>query len=577
MGMAVSKCFPAVSAVSAAAPRLPVLFLLAVSGCGGSPQAPAPHGPLATLETNYQSLRYFDDQRRLLVSLGVRVSPDGVAQSVLLDSLNAARERFLAALKDPATAPRTPADSRARATMVQAWRNDLSSEPPPADTSRGEPTSCNYDPLTVGSGPDGLDHLTDRIYQCFGDAAGRIVVDRDTLNRLAILGRLARTDERDQRRRLFLALQPVWHSVNSDDGAKSPYRVLLSLRRKAWGNAGSPIEQKAPAFGLASVQMERWLTGALGQWRDVMPDSLLEPWDWYYYTGEATRRLSPRVPAVADISRVNQLFYQSIGAPPESLGIHFDLLPRAGKDPVAFTDFGARNQWIKGRLVLGQPWVFTGYLDGGFDNLSELLHETGHGIHIAGIRTRPAYVDWPDNDTFTEALADVAALELYEPQWQQRFLGDSVNLTSSLRAKYASIVFDMAWALFEIQVHRKPDVDPNRLWSDITSEYLGIVPHPELSWWAMRGQLINGPGYLVNYALGAFITADLRASAARRGHAFSVGGVTLYPWLSTELYRFGQERTSREVLEQFIGGPVKPDPLLADLRRMAGGRKGTHR
>jgi Zn-dependent M32 family carboxypeptidase len=135
----------------------------------------------------------------------------------------------------------------------------------------------------------------------------------------------------------------------------------------------------------------------------------------------------------------------------------------------------------------------------------------------------------------------------------------------------------MAWALFEIQVHRNPNVDPDRLWSDITSEYLGIVPHPEWSWWAMRGQLINGPGYLVNYALGAFLTAHLRARAAERAHSFSAGGPGLYPWLGAELYRFGLERPSRRVLEQFLGGPVRPDPLLADLRRMAGGRTGAHR
>lgn len=415
------------------------------------------------------------------------------------------------------------------------------------------------------------------MYACYARAANLIVVDGDTLNRLAILGRLPRTGDPARRRRLFLSLEPVWRSVNGDNRAGSPYRTLVQLRRQAWGDTASPIERKGPAFGLAPAEVERWLMKALGQWRDAMPDSLLEPWDWYYYAGEASRRLSPAAATVTDIRRVNDAWYTAIGAPPESLGIHYDLAPRPGKDPVAYTDFGSRNRWASGRLVQGEPWVFTAYLDGGFDNLSELLHETGHGIHIAAIRTRPAWIEWPDNDTFTEALADLAALELYEPRWQRRFLGDSVPLGPSLRAKYAGIVFDMAWALFEIRVHRRPEVDPDRLWGDITREYLGIVPHPEWSWWAMRGQLVDAPGYLVNYALGAFLTADLRARAARRGHSFRTGGPALYPWLGRELYHFGQERSSREVLEQFLGGPVRPDPLLADLGRMAGGRTGAHR
>ena len=127
---------------------------------------------------------------------------------------------------------------------------------------------------------------------------------------------------------------------------------------------------------------------------------------------------------------------------------------------------------MDGRWNSGEPWVFTSYLAGSFDNLAELLHETGHAIHIAAIRTRPAYMDWPDNDTFTEALADFPAMELYEPAWQIRFLGDSVTLAESLRAKYAGIVFDVAWGLFELRMDRNPSQDPNQLWTDITQHLL---------------------------------------------------------------------------------------------------------
>ena len=217
----------------------------------------------------------------------------------------------------------------------------------------------------------------------------------------------------------------------------------------------------------------------------------------------------------------------------------------------------------------GEPWVFTSYLGGGLDNLAELLHESGHAIHIAAIHTRPAYTTWPDNDTFTEALADLPALELYEPAWQTRFLGDSAPLKESLRAKYAGIVLDFAWALFEIRVHRTPDADPNRIWADITSRYLHIRPHPEWSWWAMRGQLIDGPGYLVNYALGAFLVADMRARVAERWGPFAQADEQMYPHLAETIYRFGLERHSRRVLEEFLGRSARPDALLADLARMS--------
>ena len=546
-----------------------VLISFALPACHAPLSGGAnPAGPLARMEESYQQLRYWDDQRRLLESLGAEVTPDGVPLGAVSESLRVSRDAFEAARKADATLPTTDADVRARAAMLQAWHGGLAAGE--SGAAGGSPATCDYDADVLAAEPGGLDRLTARVLECYGRAANTIVVDGDTLNRLAILGQMARTADPGKRRRLFLALEPVWQSVNGGNGASSPYRVLLRLRRAAWGDTASPIERKAPAFGLTTAQLERWLSGALGEWRDAMPDTLLEPWDWYYYAGEASRRLSSRVPGINDIRRVNDRFYQSLGADPESLGIHYDLAARPGKYPVAYTDFGSRNRWQDGRMVPGQPWVFTAYLAGGFDNLGELLHETGHGIHIAAIRTRPAWADWPDNDTFTEALADLLALELFEPRWQQRFLGDSVPLAASLRARYAGIVFDMAWALFEIQVHRKPAADPNALWSGITSEYLGIVPHPEWSWWAVRGQLIDGPGYLVNYALGAFLTADMRARAGVRRHSFADAEPALYPWLSAELYHFGRERPSREVLERFLGGPVRPDPLLTDLRRMTG-------
>lgn len=48
-----------------------------------------------------------------------------------------------------------------------------------------------------------------------------------------------------------------------------------------------------------------------------------------------------------------------------------------------------------------------------------------------------------------ELVADVVALDVYEPVWQQRWLGDSVPLADGLRGRYGGIVRDVAWALFE--------------------------------------------------------------------------------------------------------------------------------
>jgi Zn-dependent M32 family carboxypeptidase len=84
----------------------------------------------------------------------------------------------------------------------------------------------------------------------------------------------------------------------------------------------------------------------------------------------------------------------------------------------------------------------------------------------------------------------------------------------------------------------------------------------------MRGQLVDGPGYLINYALGAFIVADLRAAIRRQRGAGAWEDAAMYPWLRERLYRFGLERPSRQVLEALLGRRLTPDALLQDLDRM---------
>jgi hypothetical protein len=163
---------------------------------------------------------------------------------------------------------------------------------------------------------------------------------------------------------------------------------------------------------------------------------------------------------------VNDSYFRQLGAVPAPLGVHFDLEPRPGKDPVSFTTFGMRNRFEHGNWIQGEFWVFTSYRTGGLDNLSELLHETGHGIHLGGMRTRPAFEDWPDSDIFTEALADLASLEVYEPGWQKRYLGASVPL----RIPPQTSMMDIAWR-FEMRLHEQPQLILTR-WTEITHAYL---------------------------------------------------------------------------------------------------------
>ena len=425
---------------------------------------------------------------------------------------------------------------------------------------------CGYDPGPLSQGPDGMKTLSERMYACFGRAARHLSFEGQTLDRLTVFGLLPVTGEPERRKRLFLSMQPIWTAVNGDDGPNSPYRRLVRLSAAKMGADGKSVEAGAKDVGVDPAVVEEWLTSVLESWRSITPDREIEPWDFGYLAGQASRLL--RAAITKDILRpVNDRYYKDLGADVGALGVQYDLEPREGKNPVAFTTFGARPRLRDGAWIAGEPWAFASYRIGSIDNLNELLHESGHAIHIAAIRARPAFEDWPDSDLFTEAIADIAALEMFEPEWQRKYLGAAVPLPDSLRAKYAGIVMDTAWALFEIRMHHSPESDPNQVWTDITRRYFRIRPHPELSWWAVRGQLIDLPGYMLNYAVGAILVADLRARARELHGAYAEGDTTWYPWVSERLYRFGLERPTRQVIEDFLGRPVAPRALLDDLAR----------
>ena len=70
-----------------------------------------------------------------------------------------------------------------------------------------------------------------------------------------------------------------------------------------------------------------------------------------------------------------------------------------------------------------------------------------------------------------------------------------------------------------------------------------MAPHPEWSWWAIRGQLIQEPGYMANYTIGAVLSADMRAAIRAARGSWIDGDPGWYGWVSERLYRFGLERS----------------------------------
>jgi hypothetical protein len=423
--------------------------------------------------------------------------------------------------------------------------------------------------------------LQRRLEGCYGAVADGLDVGGERLARLQVLARLAREPDPAARRRLFLALEPLWRTVDGDGGsggAPTPYGALLRESRVRWADGHSPIAANERALGLEPGDVERWVTRTLEAWRDAVvapaaarDEPPMEPWDWWWLAGEAERSLDPALPLERVLDR-NRRVYASLGADLDALRVDLDTTPRPGRPTlsVAFTTFGARpHRRPDGAWDPGRPTVFANYVDGGLGELNELVHETGHAVHIAGIRTRPAFADWPDSDALTEALAEIVTQDVGDPAWNAQWIpsAPAIPAATAARCRFAQVALDSAWSLFEIRVHAEPGRSPNEVWTAITSAYLGIAPHPEWSWWAMRGQLVQEPGYMANYGVGAVLAADLRA-AIRAARGDWIGGDPgWYDWMTERVYRFGQERSAGAVLRDVLGRAPKEDALLAEIGR----------
>ncbi len=411
-----------------------------------------------------------------------------------------------------------------------------------------------------------LSALQEALYACFAELGNSLRFENGTVTRVAAFDLLTRMSEPQRRETLFRTFEPLWRALNGDNAPRSPYRRMIRLAAEEARTKGSPIDEAAHTVGISSAEAERWLERILDTWRQVSGAVVIEPWDYRFQGGAAERALGEAIPRAA-LQPLSQRYYLDLGLDLAKSAVIYDLDPRAGKAPLAYTDYVRRGRLQEGRWQPTIVRVSGSYARGGLGLLTELVHENGHAAHMLALHTRPAFMDLGDA-IFYEAFADVPAWSLYEPAWQRRYLGTSVPASESLRALYSAVMLDVAWALFDTRMLREPQADPNRVWTDITSRYLHVKPHPQLAWWAVRVQLVQKPGYMVNYGLGAVITADIRQRIAQQLGPFAAGEPRWYGWLSGHLLASGEERETAELLREFLGRPVSPDALLGELQRI---------
>ena len=248
-------------------PRVLLALALGLGACAPRGSAPSP-APLALLaaESAYADLRAVRDRIEITTASGRRESPEGVTLSVLRRRHDALRSALVSRLTGVDSTPLGPDDRRALAVMRGALERDLTPVAIALEAlpSAEGPPDCDYRAPAVAAAPKGLDSLRGRVYACYGWAQHHVILEGDSLDRLSASGALARTEDSAQRRRLFLALEPVWRSVNGDGGLESPYRLLLGLSGAAARGGSRPWKSER---GHSGSSPRRWSVGSGPFWR----------------------------------------------------------------------------------------------------------------------------------------------------------------------------------------------------------------------------------------------------------------------------------------------------------------------
>ena len=372
--------------------------------------------------------------------------------------------------------------------------------------------------------------------------------------------------------RLFLALEPLWRVVDGDGDDQLPVpgagaRVGRALARAAARR--SP--RNARSLGVGGAAIETWATTIARRLARGRRGAGAR---------RAARRRSSRgtgggAPAPpsgrsAGASRSMPSWTstggrtRALGRDLDALNVAFDLTPpaRPPADPGGVHDVrGAAAPPRRRDVVAGTAGRSSRrYVDGGLTELEELVHETGHAVHIAGIRTRPAFADWPDADAYTEALADVVALDL----WRARLAAAlAAGRRGGARGPRRSAAATRTWRstppgrCSRSGMQRDPARLPERrLDRDHRRTWLGIAPHPEWSWWAIARPAGAGPWRACPTTRSGRSSRRRSATpSTRHGAMGRSGDPGWYPWIREHLLRFGASIPSRE---QLAGAPRRP-------------------
>src|SRR5262245_52892765 len=228
-------------------PALALLLYLAISSIGRG-QTPR----ISDAENSFADLSNASAAYRTIQS-GLFKTYQGRDSTAWLGLYTQKRSEVAAAIAKLSPAELSANDTRALSIIPKSLDSDFPEDL--ANSSSLQPSGhCSEAPRRD------LDarKLRDALLACFDEIGNNLQSDGKTWTRVDAMGALAMLDDPQRRKSLFLAMLPLWQSVNGRNEADSPYR--RHIRNTAASNKpDSPLEAAAHTVGVSSQDVQTWL------------------------------------------------------------------------------------------------------------------------------------------------------------------------------------------------------------------------------------------------------------------------------------------------------------------------------
>jgi peptidyl-dipeptidase A len=310
-----------------------------------------------------------------------------------------------------------------------------------------------------------------------------------------------------------------------------------------------------------------------------VPVQELMPWhyqDPFFQESPAVFAASLDAPyAKADLPRLAQDFYRSIGLPVDDVLRRSDLYEKKGKSPHAFcTDIDREGDVrVLANVVTNEYWMAT------------LLHELGHSVYSSKNipRSVPYLLRAEAHILTTEGVAMMFERLSKQRAWLEK-MGQTVDEpkvfdeTAAKMQRNQLLIFSrwcQVMLRFEKGMYENPDQDLSRLWWSLVEKYQEVKrpagrTAPD---YASKIHIVSAPVYYHNYQMGQLFASQVHHAIAREVYKGAdpdtvvyVGNGEVGEFMKKRVFEPGRTLTWNELTKHATGQPLNATAFAADFK-----------